>query len=818
MKRFLVIIMLLIILLPVYSLRNWKIYTNTTHIYDSIELGDKLFLATWGGLVEFDMSNKVFSGIRTNIDGLSDNDLRTLDYLKNVDQLLVGSYNAGIDRISGFEFDIPLTETIGLASNTVNKIVHNDSLIIVATKFGVSVFQQVEDFPFPILIDNFDVYDGLSAENITSLELTESGMIICGSEAGVDYTFVDSLGTFNAWNSINTENSAIPGDQVTSLSSNSEWLAIGTKEGLAKVKLPEFINWNVYEEIIEDTLSSVFPVYMDPANNLWYSFGYWEESKLDILNNGSTALGKIDAENNIEQWTADELELPTEKIFKITQQQNGDMMLLTWGYSLVLEDNGTWQTYEQNSPAASLVKEVMIDQNDQVWTCSGYIPPPNNVPLPRGTAGVSSYKDEVWINYSAEDSPLLSDNIFSMEVDQDNRKWFGTWYVQSDNPYGWDDGISIFDDENEIWDSMDNHDGIRNNSIADLYTDDQNRIWVCSFTGTTGGITVVDAATGDILGSFDLHDSVQDYHDAYQVHVSDQKAYFGGYWTGLRIWNDNSIPVDDGYYWSTTPFSDLQSDRVNDILTITRDGREELWVASENGLFNLAWSKYFIPAGAFTWYKYGTVIKRMAWHNNGWYDEESPEFWYIEGQERLFGSVPTFPTTLMLDPFNNIWIGTDGNGLSVYSLDNDTFQNYNMDNSPLISNKITDLAYDEKTGNLYVGTDKGLHSVEIGISASANQETDLTKAVVYPNPFYPEKGEILRIENKNRIAMPRGETVCYIYDLAGDLVLELEKDIYEQFSWNGLNHKNKKCGSGLYFYVIATPDGQTLRGKIALIR
>ncbi len=817
MKRYSLTILIIVIALSLSAVQNWEIYTNTTHVYDAVEVGDRIYLATWGGLLEFDVPNKVYTGTKTNIDGLSDIDIRAIDLLAGSDQLLIGTYNYGIDRLQYDEYLIPLNETIGLASNTVNCIVHNDSLIFAGTKYGLSVFQLVEDFPFPLLLNNYDVFNGLSANNITSLQLSDSNYLFCGSEVGIDYIQLNQLENVNAWNSLNSQNSPLPDDVINSLSANSSWLAIGTRGGLAKVDINELNDWTIYEEVITDTFQSIFPVFLDDNDELWFSYGYWEEASMDIKSNGNYALGMIDPENQVELWTTEDLAIDTQKIMKIEKRLNGELMLLTWGKSLILQEGDNWTNYVSNSISASLVKEIVVDQNNVLWSCNGYLPPPSNPPLPRGTAGVSCLEDGIWTNYSVEDSPLISNNIFSMAVDDLNRKWLGAWYID-DNPYGWDDGISVFDDELMTWDHITSADGLRNNAIADIFADQDNRMWVSSFAGASGGITVVDAQSGEILGSFDLHNSVENYHDAYVALKTDEKAYFGGYWTGLRIWNDDSIPEDDGAYWSQTPFSDLQSDKIYAIIAIEVNDREELWVASENGLFNLAWSTYFNTNGSYIWYKYGPVIKRYAWYNNTWFDEQSPEFWYIEGQERIYGSVPTFPTALFADPFNRIWIGSDGNGVSVYDLQRDTFTNYNMSNSPLISNRITDFAYDDLTGRLYIGTDQGLHSVEIGISGSLNTVKDLNDLLVYPNPFYPDKGEILRIENKDELAMPEGDTKCRIYDLSGDLVVILEKDIYEQFSWDGTNKNFKKCSSGIYFYVVSTPDGQISRGKIILIR
>jgi len=146
-----------------------------------------------------------------------------------------------------------------------------------------------------------------------------------------------------------------------------------------------------------------------------------------------------------------------------------------------------------------------------------------------------------------------------------------------------------------------------------------------------------------------------------------------------------------------------------------------------------------------------------------------------------------------------IWIGTQDAGITIFDTSRDKFINLTTDNTPLISNTITDFAYEPITGTLYIGTNSGMNSVEIGISAEMNEETELFETIVFPNPFYPEKDDIIRIENKGSITMPKGDTYCRIFDLNGDLVMEIEKDIYEQFSWDGLNKTGKKCGSGIYF-------------------
>ncbi|MBT7469118.1 MAG: T9SS type A sorting domain-containing protein, partial [Candidatus Cloacimonetes bacterium] len=288
-----------------------------------------------------------------------------------------------------------------------------------------------------------------------------------------------------------------------------------------------------------------------------------------------------------------------------------------------------------------------------------------------------------------------------------------------------------------------------------------------------------------------------------------EKIFLGGWLSGLRLWNDTTYPENGGDEWSYASFLDLDSGRIFAIDKRNKYNYEEIWIASGEGLFMFDESD---------WFKYGTHIKKKVWQPGGWHDEATSEYWYFEGQERLYGGQTTYPTALFIDPFGVIWIGTKNAGITAYDVDKNIFTNYTMENSPLISNNITDFAYNSTNGILFIGTDEGLNFAQIGISENMNFEENLNKTFCYPNPFYPENGEILKIDNTNAISMPKGDTKCNIYSLDGKLVRVLTKNNYQQFEWNGTNVTEQKCSSGLYFYVVFTQDAQTSNGKIVLIR
>ena len=806
MKNFLIIIMLIIMITTsLFALKNWKVYTNTTHIFDIIETENELHIATWGGLLNYDLDNNSFGETLTTINGLDNNDIRTLDYLEGSNHILVGTAGNGINRISVDGYLTPLTETLGLKSNKVNKITHNDSLIFVATKLGVSCFKDAPDFPFPLLLNNYDTENGLSANNITSLQISEDGYIFCGSENGLDIVHIDSMNVESNWNHFNADNSIFPSSMINDISVRNNYVAIGTREGLVVSYSPTF-EWIVYDDIIENHFSSIYPVYINSEQQIIAGVGYWDENKMIVVDSTDIAAFKFSNGQIQELWHADDMHLSNTQIMGFKEVE-GELVAFTWGEGFLLYDGLNWSIPKKtNSLLSNTIKDMVFDKQNKLWITDGH---KGSLATSKGTRGISSFDGDIWQNYNAEETDLRSNNIYSICVDENNRKWFGAW--GSNSSQNWQSGITVFDDVNNVWNDVTTANGIGNNTISYLTVDEQNRTWVCSYGDSTSNITILDDEFEDVT-SFELFEPI--YHDDMDpnyIFFSEEKIYFGGWLSGLRIWNDTTDPITNGADWSLTPFSNLQSGRIFDI-TSRNINNEEIWIASGSGLFLF---------DGIDWFWFGTNVKKKVWFDNEWFwneDIPDPEYWYYEGQERLYGSIPTYPTALFVDPFGMIWIGTQDAGITIFDTYRDKFINLTTENTPLISNTITDFAYEPKTGILYIGTNSGMNSVEIGISAEMNQETELFETIAYPNPFYPENGDMIRIENKGSITMPKGDTYCRIFDLNGEFVMEIGKDIYEQFSWDGLNKNGNKCGSGIYFYLVYTANGQTNKGKIILIR
>ena len=91
--------------------------------------------------------------------------------------------------------------------------------------------------------------------------------------------------------------------------------------------------------------------------------------------------------------------------------------------------------------------------------------------------------------------------------------------------------------------------------------------------------------------------------------------------------------------------------------------------------------------------------------------------------------------------------------------------------------------------------------------------------IVYPNPCYPGKGQIITITN-----LPLNSKV-YIYTISGELVRELNDvtEITEEggsatATWDLRNDAGNMVAQGVYIYLIPEATGDRRTGKIAIIK
>jgi len=96
----------------------------------------------------------------------------------------------------------------------------------------------------------------------------------------------------------------------------------------------------------------------------------------------------------------------------------------------------------------------------------------------------------------------------------------------------------------------------------------------------------------------------------------------------------------------------------------------------------------------------------------------------------------------------------------------------------------------------------------------------LENVVVVPNPFFISSG-FTRVGDEKKIQFVNIPTECTvrIFTLRGDLVKTIHHSDANSgvAMWNQISDYGQYVKSGLYFYHIETPDGQTTSGKFAIV-
>ena len=155
---------------------------------------------------------------------------------------------------------------------------------------------------------------------------------------------------------------------------------------------------------------------------------------------------------------------------------------------------------------------------------------------------------------------------------------------------------------------------------------------------------------------------------------------------------------------------------------------------------------------------------------------------------------------IAIDRANRKWFGTIGNG--VYCISSDNYQqvhHFTSANSDLLSDNIQSIAVNSNTGEVYIGTDKGLCSYMSDANTASDGMTE-DNVWAYPNPVKPEYTGPVTIRGLEDGASVR------IVTSSGYLVDQGTASGGE-YKWYAQDRDNHRVASGIYMVLVATADG-----------
>jgi hypothetical protein len=186
-------------------------------------------------------------------------------------------------------------------------------------------------------------------------------------------------------------------------------------------------------------------------------------------------------------------------------------------------------------------------------------------------------------------------------------------------------------------------------------------------------------------------------------------------------------------------------------------------------------------------------------------------FWFAGEVGVRYNVINDNINTIAVDVRNNKWIGTSG-GLSLLDADGYSWTHYTTSNSALVADNVTCFAFNEQTGDVFIGTTNGLSSLETPFT---RPEENLNFVTGYPNPF------LIDSENARFFIDNLAENCTVrIYTPEGYFVRHIpESEILgSRASWDGRNDRGKLVASGIYLYLVTSSDGWAKTGKVAVIK
>jgi len=262
--------------------------------------------------------------------------------------------------------------------------------------------------------------------------------------------------------------------------------------------------------------------------------------------------------------------------------------------------------------------------------------------------------------------------------------------------------------------------------------------------------------------------------------------------SGLFVFDDNGTidnTADDRSHY----YNFLTDDQGNNIgislfLCITEDKNGAIWIGSNRGVAIVS-----VPSRGVE----GTMSCRRITQK-----DENGALDYFLKDERI--------NAIAVDGANRKWLGTESSGIYLVNEDGTTLiEHFTETNSPLLSNTIQSIAINDRSGEVFIGTNKGLISY-MGDATKGSE--NYSNVYAYPNPVRPDFDQQVVITGLMQ------DSNVKITDLNGHLLAE-GKSTGGQFSWNCRNASGKAVVPGIYLVLSSSPQAkESVVTKIAVIR
>ena len=782
MKHFYINFLLIGLLLSQSRIGDWNAYTSPLHINNLTEYNNLIICATDGGLLLYNKNQNSFSTLTV------------------VDQLE------------------------GTAVNVVE--VGNDSLIWLG---GVSPhgFVQIYDINNHQSIAHFDF--GLT--EIIDISISDSICFVAFLD-NQDWGVMEFIIDENEWIYRDIyRNWTMNFDLINSIEISDDKVLVGTDQGLlignwkeSNLKDPD--NWQQFEielfgevRLLESNANNILLVY----NNSIYVLNLEEQISLEII------------------W--DYLD-PSDQLIEIIKDSEG----IFWGIldtKIIKLNNSGIEWY------------LDTEYNYSFTSLAGFSKDQLYIGSQQGILVLD--KDTKIINHEIPNAPLTN-QISALTVLDDGRLVAGSKFgISIKESWGWRN-ISEADEIN-ISDSFDPSRYVINylpinfgGFISDLEQGPDGLLY-CAIRGTYpeprrhgGGIVIIDV---DDLENFTLIDTAYlDYFaDEYMIVKDIEFDQYGVMWAANAYATTRREPIavkDISNQWSSISLASSNNILSYTPNTIGFDSFNRVWIGSfeddlnspparNGGLVFMDYEGSILEPSSIDW---GQIDINPGYNNNTvWslvinnedilylltpiglkqitlqYSNSNPikRYGYTYFPNISFGK----GSKLHIDSRNNIWASSPTDGVHILT-EASTYwpdiEGINENNSLLLSNEVSDIAFDNNDGLAYISTNNGISVLRIPF---AKPKKNYNNIKIFPSPYAIPNNSPLVIDGL------MDGTICKVLTITGKVLRTLpisNKGVngYQAF-WDGKDDQGRWVNTGIYLISFTKLKGNYSFEKIAVI-
>jgi hypothetical protein len=722
---------------------TWTPYVSHNKAKTIVRQGDRLYVRSEGGVFWYDMVTKDYRAY-SPVEGLT-NVNPSAFHLDSVSGVFFVGYDDGsvdyfTDPENGFNYVTDIRRTELFTNKKINDFASRNGLLYIATEFGIVIFD----------IDKREV-----RSSVTKIGSISTGRGVKDIEIVQD-TIWAAMGDEGLWQAdINSPNITVPG--VWTRAEGRLGLPYGPAFLLAHLgnRMYADIGDTIFlKNPGQDWVRGPFPVadYLNIGSNgdefLWLSF-------FNLLRVYNLNFGQSNLVHSTRFRTA--YLLDTNNYFV------GDTVsgFMKW------YDTDSFDVLTPPGPFNNQITQLAVG-NGQLFIAPGGrngTGPANNFD------GFYSFNQNAgWNRYNVDDE-LSRDSVFAefarchYDV-RTGKAYFGSWNhgvvrVEDGNVTG------AWTSKNSNLTSSTLFVGDSSTRVSGLATDEAGNLWITAILANAN----LNVLTEDdvwinynIAGINPVNIMVDDYGNKWIM----------GNGNGLAVFNENGTldNISDDQIKRITTDAGSGGLPNNSVYSFAQDRRGQIWVGTLEGV-----AVFANPGSVFS---------------GNFPDASCP---VIDGfcllrDQRV--------SAIAVDGANRKWIGTNNGVYVVNPQGNRLLYHFTQENSPIFSDEIRDIRIDATTGEIFIGTSRGLISL-MGNATGGKETSD--SLYVFPNPISYDYDGTVSITSTVTDAEVR------ITNVTGQLVRELEA-LGGQAVWDFRDVAGRRLAPGIYLAMVTNSDGK----------